>query len=140
MELQEWLRVPGSGRPGGARWRTEVSALLVRDFFAEEEKSLILLAGEGLDQFETVSPGGWMDYPEAQEDRCISGRRPVFGQNPGSETRRPLGDARCTKDRSRTHCSRSTALAWTVASGSAPQSQLKALIGGAITLGQPIGR
>ncbi len=48
----------------------KIPALLVRDFFGADE-SLVLLAGEQLDRFEVASPGGWIDYPGAHEDRWI---------------------------------------------------------------------
>ena len=70
MELQEWSRFLDAIDRAQLIRGEECPALLVRDFLGGHE-SLVLLAGEQLDRFETASPGGWMDYPEAQEDRWI---------------------------------------------------------------------
>ena len=71
MALDEWsrfLEVVDQAALGGDE---QIPALLVRDFAAVEEESLVLLAGTQLDWFEARSPGGWIDYPEAVEDRWI---------------------------------------------------------------------
>ena len=70
MELQEWSRFLDAIERAKLARDDQLPALLVRDF-GRAERSLILLAGEQLDRFEAASPGGWMDYPEAQEDRWI---------------------------------------------------------------------
>jgi hypothetical protein len=70
MGFQEWSRfleaVDQAALDGGGN----VPALLVRDF-AEAETSLVLLAGEHLEQFEAAAPKDWIDYPEAVGDRWI---------------------------------------------------------------------
>lgn len=70
MALQEWSRFPDAIHRAEMKRCEEVPALLVRDFAGAEE-SLVLLAGEQLERFEVASPGGWMDYPEAVDDRWI---------------------------------------------------------------------
>ena len=70
MALQEWSRFLEAIDQTALAGDDEIPALLVRDFAGAEE-SLVLLAGEQLDRFEAASPGGWMDYPEAQEVRWI---------------------------------------------------------------------
>jgi hypothetical protein len=70
MKLQEWSRFLDAIDQAELSRSEQLPALLVRDF-AGVETSLILLAGEQLERFEAASPGGWMDYPEAQEDRWI---------------------------------------------------------------------
>ena len=70
MKLQEWSRFLDAIYRAEMARGEEVPAMLVRDFPGAEE-SLVLLAGDQLDRFEAASPGDWMDYPEAQEDRWI---------------------------------------------------------------------
>ncbi len=70
MVLEEWSRFLESVERAALAADEEMPVLLVRDF-AGGEDSLILLAGRQLDRFEAASPGGWMDYPEADEDRWI---------------------------------------------------------------------
>ena len=70
MELQEWSRFLEVVDQAALDGDDDIPALLVRDFAGGEE-SLVLLAGTQLDRFEASSPGGWMDYPEAVEDRWI---------------------------------------------------------------------
>ena len=70
MALQEWSRFLETVDQAGLDGDEEIPALLVREF-GQAEKSLILLAGKQLGQFEAASPGDWMDYPEAHEDQWI---------------------------------------------------------------------
>jgi phage pi2 protein 07 len=70
MNLQEWSRFQDVIDHASNQRDGEMPALLVRNFLGGEE-SLVLLAGEHLDKFEAASPGGWIDYPEADEDRWI---------------------------------------------------------------------
>lgn len=70
MVLPAWSRFLEAIDQAALDGREQIPALLVRDF-AGAEKSLILLAGEQLERFEAASPGGWIDYPEAQEERWI---------------------------------------------------------------------
>ena len=70
MVLQEWSRYLDAIDRAELTRGEHLPALLVRDFAGAEE-SLVLLAGEQLDRFEAASPGGWIDYPEAQEERWI---------------------------------------------------------------------
>lgn len=70
MVLQEWSRFLEAFEAAVLAPDEEMPVLLVRDFAGGEE-SLILLAGRQLDRFEAESPGGWVDYPEADEDRWI---------------------------------------------------------------------
>ena len=70
MTLDEWSRFQDVIDHASTQRDGVMPALLVRDFLGAE-RSLVLLAGEQLEQFETASPGGWIDYPEAHEDRWI---------------------------------------------------------------------
>ncbi len=70
MVLQEWSRFLEVVDQAALDGDDQIPALLVRDFAGAEE-SLVLLAGTKLDRFEACSPRGWVDYPEAVEDRWI---------------------------------------------------------------------
>lgn len=70
MTLEEWSRFQDVIDRAPYKRDRELPTLLVRDLLGGEE-SLVLLAGEQLDEFEAASPGGWMDYPEALDDRWI---------------------------------------------------------------------
>ena len=70
MALQEWSRFQDVIDRAPERPDGDLPALLVRDFLGREE-SLVLLAGEQLEKYEAASPGGWIDYPEALQDRWI---------------------------------------------------------------------
>lgn len=69
MTLQEWSRFQDAIDRAPKKRDRELPALLVRDLGGEQ--SLVLLAGEQLEEFEAASPGGWMYYPEALEDRWV---------------------------------------------------------------------
>ena len=71
MKLQEWSRFLEAIDQAALLGEENIPALLVRDFSGGIEEALVLLAGEQLDRFEAASPGGWVDYPEAQEDRWL---------------------------------------------------------------------
>lgn len=70
MGFQEWSRFLDAIERAELDRAEQIPALFVRDFAGGEE-SPVLLAGEQLDRFEAASPGGWLDYPEAHEDRWI---------------------------------------------------------------------
>jgi hypothetical protein len=70
MVLQEWSRFLDTIERAELTHSGHLPVLLLRDF-AGAEASLVLLAGEQLEPFEAASPGGWIDYPEAQQDRWI---------------------------------------------------------------------
>ncbi len=70
MVLEQWSRFLEVVDQAALDGDDQIPALLVRDFVGAEE-SLVLLAGTELDRFEARSPGGWVDYPEAVEDRWI---------------------------------------------------------------------
>jgi hypothetical protein len=70
MVLGEWSRFLEAVDQAALDGHEQVPALLVRDFAGGEE-SLVLLVGTRLDRFEAGSPGGWVDYPAAVEDRWI---------------------------------------------------------------------
>jgi hypothetical protein len=71
MTMEEWSRFQETVDEAALNGDDQIPALLVRDFAEAQEKSLVLLAGTQLDWFEARSPGGWIDYPEAVEDRWI---------------------------------------------------------------------
>jgi hypothetical protein len=69
--MEEWCRFLETVEQLALDGDKQVPALLVRDFAAEKPASLVLLAGSQLDRVEANSPDGWIDYPEAVEDRWI---------------------------------------------------------------------
>ncbi len=70
MDLKEWSRFLDLIDDTATMRDGDLPVLLVRDFFGGDE-SLVLLAGERLEQYEAASPGGWMDWPDAPDDRWI---------------------------------------------------------------------
>ena len=69
MTLQDWSRFQDAIERLRTTNDRPLPALLVRQFLAGGD--LVLLAGEQLERFEAASPGGWANYPEAQQDRWI---------------------------------------------------------------------
>ena len=70
MGFQEWSRFLETVAQAALDGDSDIPALLVRDV-GEAEKSLVLLAGQHLEQFEAAAPRDWIDYPEAVGDRWI---------------------------------------------------------------------
>jgi hypothetical protein len=70
MGFQEWSRFLEAVDQAALEGGGNIPALLVREF-GEAEKSLVLLAGQHLEQFEAAAPSDWMDYPEAVGDRWV---------------------------------------------------------------------